>query len=161
MIWPNGDETAGVPPPPRRVVRLAADHHRHRAAVLRPRALVAAERERPFLAVADRRDPRRVDAPGGQIVLGGVRAAVAQRQIVFAGAALVGMAFDDDAVARILVEPLRLLAQRLLGVGVPPASAVFAMRDSSLGETMNCPRLWGIGGISSPSEENDDLVDAV
>ena len=41
----------------------------------------------------------------------------AQRQIVFARAALVGVALDDDGVLAVLVQPLRLLAERLLGVG--------------------------------------------
>src|SRR3546814_9336229 len=47
-----------------------------------------------------------------QIVLGGVGAAIAQSEVVFAGAALVGVAFDRDANLRILGEPCGLGVQR-------------------------------------------------
>jgi hypothetical protein len=61
----------------------ASDHthrdHRHRAPVLRIGAFVGARRHRPFLAIADHRQPRRIDAVGGQEVLGRVRATVAER----------------------------------------------------------------------------------
>ena len=50
------------------------------------------------------------DALRDQEVAGRGGAAGAERQIVFARAALVGMAFDGDGVVAVLVEPLRLLA---------------------------------------------------
>src|SRR3546814_1826135 len=53
-----------------------------------------------------------VDALARQIVLGGVGAAIAQSEVVFAGAALVGVAFDRDANLRILGEPCGLGVQR-------------------------------------------------
>src|SRR3546814_2846813 len=46
------------------------------------------------------------------MVLGGVGAAIAQSEVVFAGAALVGVAFDRDANLRILGEPCGLGVQR-------------------------------------------------
>jgi hypothetical protein len=45
------------------------------------------------------------------------RAACTQRDVVFARAALVGMAFDGDLIVRILVQPLRLAIERLLRIG--------------------------------------------
>ena len=49
---------------------------------------------------------------GGEIVLGGVGAAVAEREIVFAGAALVGMALDGDPDAGIAGQPGGLGVER-------------------------------------------------
>ena len=54
-----------------------------------------------------RRDPAR-----DQIFAHGLRAAGAERDVVFARAALVGMAFDGEGVAVVVVEPLRLLVER-------------------------------------------------
>src|SRR6187455_3213778 len=72
----------------------SAQHHRHVAAVLGPAALVRAERDRAFLAVAERGDAPCRDTARGEIVLGGVGAAIAQREIILARAALVAMALD-------------------------------------------------------------------
>ena len=61
--------------------------------------MVAAEG--PFLAVADRLHAIRGDSQRDQEILGRLRPAVAQRQVVFGGTALVAMAFDDHFDLRI------------------------------------------------------------
>ena len=65
------------------------------------------------------------NAARDQIFAHGLRAARAERDVVFAGAALVGMAFDGEGVTCVLIEPLRLLVERrprllgkLRGIGV-------------------------------------------
>ena len=58
----------------------------------------------------------RVDAVLGQEVAHGLGALGAQRDVVLARAALVGVAFDGDGVLRILLQPARLVGERLLGL---------------------------------------------
>src|SRR4051812_22926150 len=89
----------------------ASVHHRHRAPVLRPGLLSGSADRRAFLAVAESGDTVGGDAAGGQVVLHRGGAAVAQRQIVFARAALVGVAFDRHADIAVLLEPLGLPVQ--------------------------------------------------
>src|SRR5579862_3146047 len=86
--------------------------HRHRAAVLRPAGNVVAHRDRPFLAVGDGVHALRRDPAGDKILAHGLRAAGAERDIVFARAALVGMTFDGEGVVIVVAEPLRLLVER-------------------------------------------------
>src|SRR5690606_16655457 len=90
---------------------LSVDRHRHRAAVLRPGGFVGAEGFRALLAIADRRDADRVDTECGEIVLGGIGAALAKGEVIFTRTALVAMALDGDALLRIALQPLRLAAQ--------------------------------------------------
>src|SRR3546814_16205852 len=88
---------------------------RHRAAVLGPGGFIGTGRFGAFLAVADRADPRFRHAKRDEIVLGGVGATFAQRQVVIAGAAFVGMPLNRDANIRIGHPPLRLaLPSRLI-----------------------------------------------
>src|SRR5262245_27283419 len=68
----------------------AAVQHRLGAAILRPAGDVVANRDRPFLAVRNRADALRVDAVLGQVVAHGHGALGAERDVVFARAALVG-----------------------------------------------------------------------
>src|SRR3954468_18038137 len=110
-------------------------HHRHRAAVLGPGVLARAQGLGPFLAPADRRHPRRVDALGGEIILGSVGAPVTQREVVLAGAALVAMALDRPPHRRIARQPggLRVehrpvLVVEIILVGVEQ-DAVAALAD--------------------------------
>src|ERR1700687_5580277 len=69
---------------------------RHRATVLRPARYVVAYRDWPFLAVGNRAHAMRLHAVRHQIVVHRLRAPGTERDIVFARAALVGMAFDDE-----------------------------------------------------------------
>src|ERR1700744_3495872 len=69
-------------------------NRRDRVAVLRPGLLVGALRRRTVLAVADRRHARGGNALRLQVVGGGVGAAVAERQVVFFGPALIAVAGD-------------------------------------------------------------------
>src|ERR1700731_4591543 len=89
----------------------AGVEHRHGAAVLRPARYVVADRDRPFLAVGNRAHAMRLHAARDQIVVHGLRAPGAERDIVFARAALVGMAFDEETILRVAAQPLRLLVQ--------------------------------------------------
>ncbi len=91
--------------------------HRLRAAVFGPARDVVAGRNRAFLAVGERAHARRLHAILGEIVFHARRAPRTQRNIVFARAAFVGMAFNRDRVLRILLQPLRLLGQGLLRFG--------------------------------------------
>src|ERR1051326_2649915 len=76
------------------------------AAVLRPRRLVVTRVERPLFTVADGADAGRVDAERRQVLLRGVRAAVAEGEVVLLGAALVAVTFDQEVVLRVLLEPV-------------------------------------------------------
>src|SRR5690554_706273 len=99
----------------RKAVSLLDDSDR--AAVLAPAGNVVADRHRAFLAEGLAGDALLVDAARHEIVHHHRGAAGAQRDIVFASAALVGMAFDHDAVVLVLVEPGRLLVQRGRSLG--------------------------------------------
>lgn len=77
-----------------------------------PGLLVRTERDRAFLAVADGRNPVRRNAQAGEIVLRRVRPPLAEREVVFASAALVAIAFERDPLVRIALQPLHLRAQR-------------------------------------------------
>ena len=58
-----------------------------------------------------------VDALRHQEVAGRLGTAGAERDVVLARAALVGMAFDGDGVAGIGLQPLRLLGEDRLRLG--------------------------------------------
>src|SRR3546814_287454 len=73
------------------------------ATVLSPGGLVAAEHRRTLLAVADRRDPVGRDARGNQVALHAGGAALAQGQVVLAGAPLVGMTLDGHRHVRVQI----------------------------------------------------------
>src|SRR5439155_11245427 len=75
-----------------------------RAAVLGPRGLVVSRVERKFFAVAHRTEAIGGDAERDQIRARGDGAPLAQRQIVLGRAALVAVAFDRHAPARILLQ---------------------------------------------------------
>src|ERR1700756_3233953 len=95
------------------------------AAVLGPGRLVMAGIERALLAVADGADAAGVDAEGDQILLGLVGAAGAEREVVLLGAALVAMAFDEQVVLRIFLQPGGRGGQRRLRVGGQRRIVVF------------------------------------
>src|SRR5580658_8398736 len=86
--------------------------HGHGAAILRPAGNIVAQRHRPFLAVGDGAHAGRRDAARDQVLAHGFGAAGAKCDVVFARAALVGMAFDGEGIAVVVVEPLRLLVER-------------------------------------------------
>src|SRR5207253_828461 len=67
-----------------------------RAAVLCPRGLVVTLRLRLFLAIAHGLDASVAHAQDGHHLLDGLGAALAQREVVLAAAALVAIAFDAD-----------------------------------------------------------------
>src|ERR1700736_2093965 len=85
------------------------------AAILLPAGFVALRAEGLFLAEADGADAVGGDAQRDEILLDGAGAAIAQRKVVFGGAALVAVAFDGNANAWII-------AQVFGGLGQPFAS---------------------------------------
>src|SRR5262249_5327745 len=110
-----------------------------------PSLLVRARRIRILLPVADRLDARGRDALCDQILTRGVRASLAERQVVLARAALVAVAGDGDRIVGVLLEPLGLATEGLaavladgrhVGVEVDPVTHVLgevggrARRDS-------------------------------
>src|ERR1043166_4875120 len=82
---------------------------RHRAAVLRPARNVVADRDRPLLAVGDGAHAVGFDAARREVVAHRLGAPGAERDVVFARAALVRVAFDRKGVAVVAAKPLRLL----------------------------------------------------
>ena len=107
-------------PPPLAVLprisgrNLSPNNHRHRAAVLGPGFLVGAGRDRPLLAPAGHQQPRRRHALRHQEIARRIGAPLAQRLVIFARAALVGMAFDRGADVGVGDQPARLRRQRRL-----------------------------------------------
>src|SRR5208282_5449345 len=95
------------------------------APVLRPAAFVVLGAKWKLLAVADCRDSAAADSQCHQVILGGLRALGAQRDIVFLGAALIAMTLDLDPGLRMRLQPARigfqhgvvLLLNRVLVVG--------------------------------------------
>src|ERR1041385_5826745 len=87
--------------------------HRDGAPVLRPARDVIAYGDRAFLTVGDGAHAVGGDAARDEIVAHRLRTPGAERDVVLAGAALVGVAFDGElAVLRVVGEPLRLLVER-------------------------------------------------
>src|SRR4029079_10977588 len=64
------------------------------------------------LAVGNRTHAAGLDAARCEIVADCLRAGGAERDVVFARAALVGVAFDREGVVAVLLQPLRLLVER-------------------------------------------------
>ncbi len=110
----------GRPTPAKAILRSGAGlathvEHRLGAAILRPAGDVVADRDRPLLAVGDGADARGANALLGQEVTHVLRALGAEADVVFPRAALVGVALDRDGVLGILLQPARLIGERLLG----------------------------------------------
>src|SRR5215467_7675380 len=78
------------------------------APILRPAAFVVIGAERQLLAVADRRHPAGVDSERLQVVLAGLCALGAQRDIVFLRSAFIAKALDLDLGIRMRLEPARV-----------------------------------------------------
>src|SRR5206468_2595733 len=77
-----------------------------RAAVPRVAGLALLAAERQLLAVADRGKPIGGDAERDEVVLHRLRAARAERKVVLDRAALVAVALDLGARARVVLQPL-------------------------------------------------------
>src|SRR5215470_1680909 len=79
-----------------------------RAPVLGPARLAALLAERVLFAVADDRNPIGLDAERGQIAHRGLRAPLAQRQVVLGRPALVAVALDQEQAPGVGLEPGRV-----------------------------------------------------
>src|SRR5437016_4365073 len=86
------------------------------AAVLPPRRLVLPQGAGMLLPVAHRGDTGFVETKVGEVLLGRVRAPLAERQVVLAGPTLVAVSLDPDALIgpllRLVEERLQYLARR-------------------------------------------------
>src|SRR6266850_806111 len=98
-----------------------------RAPVAAPAFLGALFAQRALLAVTDDRHPVGADTAGGEVVGGGLRATLAETEVVLGGAALVAMAFDEEDRGRVCLEPRRvpieggaLLAPDVVAVEIEP-----------------------------------------
>ena len=96
------------------VPRLLRGEDEVTAAILLPAGLVRLGAERRFLALGDDGDAIGGDTEADQVGLDGVGAAIAERQVVFGGAALVAVPFDVDPRAG---PPLQLVG--VLRAGSP------------------------------------------
>ena len=70
-----------------------------------------------FFAEADGIDAIGGDAQRDQVLLGGAGAAIAESEVVFGGTALVAMAFNGDALGRVVAEILGGFAESGASVG--------------------------------------------
>src|SRR5437016_3750787 len=97
----NRRPQAPVVPFPRKFVASGTSvEHADRTAVLRPAGNVVADRDRPLLAVGDRAHALTLHAARGEVVSHRLGATGAERDVVLARAALVGVAFDQEGVLR-------------------------------------------------------------
>src|SRR5258706_14631226 len=92
-------------------------HYQVATTVLLPAGFVALRAEGLFLAVADGADWIGADAQRHHVLFDGGGTAIAEREIVFGGAALVAMAFDDDLHLRIAAEKVSALAPGSASIG--------------------------------------------
>src|SRR5438477_10753805 len=90
--------------------------HEMTAPVLLPALLVGFGAEWLLLAITDGIDAAVVDAALSQSLFDSGRAFIAERQIVFRGAALVAVAFDRKSQVGMLLQKLRCLRQRSLRI---------------------------------------------
>src|SRR5258706_3226324 len=86
------------------------------AAILLPARFVVLVAEGLFLAEADGADAIGGDAQGNEILLDGAGAAIAEREVVFGGPALVAMAFNGDANLRGVAQEVGGFGERLAGI---------------------------------------------
>src|ERR1700685_4452258 len=85
-----------------------------RSPVLGPAGFIALSAERLFLAVADGPDTVCRNAQRDQGLLGGIRAVVAQCQVVFSRAALVAVPLDGELDVGMLLQKARVGLQGVL-----------------------------------------------
>src|SRR5437879_507259 len=97
--------------------RLLALDEEVGAAVLRPALLRLLGAERALLAVAERAHAGPRDAPGEEVLQRGLRAMVAEGEVVLVGAPVVAVAFDQDDGARVVPQPLGVRRQELNVLG--------------------------------------------
>lgn len=71
---------------------------------------------RTLFTVADRANPRGCDAFRFQRALRGLRAAFAEREVIFVGAALVAMSFECDGPIGLLAEQVGILANSFAAI---------------------------------------------
>src|ERR1700757_2203882 len=100
------------------------------ATVLRPAALVVILARGKLLAVADCRDSAAGDTERHQIILRGLRAFCAERDIVLLGAALIAMPLDLNPALRVGLQPARVGAQHRAVLRLGPVLIVREMDNA-------------------------------
>src|SRR5262245_32606738 len=105
--------------PPRNLV-VAGDggavQHSLGAAILRPAGDIVANRDRALLAEGYGLDSACADAVAREVAPHRHGPLRTEREVVFARAALIGVAFDRDPILRILAEPIGLIGEDPLGL---------------------------------------------
>ena len=86
------------------------------AAILLPARVVLLGAEGMLLAPTDRIDSRGRNAQRNQVVLGGLRTALAKPQVVFRRTAVVAMSFESHASVRIGAQEFGVLGERFAGI---------------------------------------------
>src|SRR5688572_19875762 len=81
--------------------------------ILLPAALVLLAANRALLAIRDDRDAVGLDALRHEVVHGGLGAALAQREVVLVGTALVAVSLDEDQVVGVGLQPRRVAVEDL------------------------------------------------
>src|SRR5439155_9929346 len=90
----------------------SAAHDEMGPAVLLPRTVIVAGRERPLLAVRDDLEAAAVDPGRDQVVPRRLRAPLPERLVVLRRAALVAVSLDDDRDGRMVAQQFRVLVER-------------------------------------------------
>src|SRR3546814_2436822 len=106
-----------------RIVAVSVDRQ-DAAAILGPRLFGRTEDRRALLAVAERAQPRAVDALSRQIVADRVGTALAEGEVVLAGAALVGVALDRRRDVRVLAQPAGPALDLVAALGIEVVTVV-------------------------------------
>src|SRR6185312_15356134 len=84
---------------------LITDIH---AAVFSPRSLIMPSRPRFFFSETDGLDLRFLRSRECHCILDGIRPALAQRKVVFAAAALIGVALHERSGTRVVAQIMRM-----------------------------------------------------
>ena len=116
------------------------------AAVLCPRLLIGACHGRTFLTVGDDLDAGRVNTLRQQIVTGRSSATLAKGKVVFAGTALVTMAFNGHCQRRVTVQESRLAIQGCLRVAVKRCAVIGEVNSVANAGQLVCSRVSACSG---------------
>src|SRR6267378_4593691 len=96
-----------------RKLELQSLHPEVRTAILAPAVFVRLRAGGVFLAVADDGDPARPDTARDEIGHRRPRTSVTEREVVFGRAARVGVPLDEERVARVGLQRLRIRVEHL------------------------------------------------
>src|SRR6185312_3999978 len=149
--------------------------HQYGPPVLRPDLLTGSDHRRPLPAVAHRLHARGIDAEGGEVAHHHAGPLFAERQVVFARAALVAMSLDHETALRLLLYLCRQCIQGSAGIrpqlgriileedavrcgGDVRAGLVIRQRPGLGPRRRSCCRLWLLtaGEQAGRADANDE-----